>query len=130
MSMSSSSSSTEVVPISTKPWSLTYNSLDKEVFIWKNGLRLKVSGVSVGPVERVSPFIPSAGSDSADGDGPLVQVSSDLLLTMTVVKHIERKWLNCNYLYHFFAGGLILEGPSLALGCSASSYCSCYSYIY
>ena len=52
-----SDSSFLVVPSSTssKPWHLTFCQQFKELFIWRNGMRLKVkSGCSVGPVKTVS----------------------------------------------------------------------------
>lgn len=40
---------------SSKPWHLTYSSEFKEVFIWKNGMRMKLKdGTSGGPVTSVS----------------------------------------------------------------------------
>ena len=38
-----------------KPWFLTFNQEDKEIFIWKNNVRLKLKdGSSAGPVTDVS----------------------------------------------------------------------------
>lgn len=51
----SDSSFSELATASTKPWLLTYNMEVKEVFIWKNGVRMKLKdGTSSGPVTSVS----------------------------------------------------------------------------
>lgn len=51
----SESSFSEPSTASSKPWHLTYNSEFKEVFIWKNGTRMKLKdGNSGGPVTSLS----------------------------------------------------------------------------
>ncbi len=52
-----SSISLDAVNVSSKPWHLTYVDLDglKEIFIWKNGCRMKLKdGKSSGPVTSVT----------------------------------------------------------------------------
>ena len=54
-SASNEGSLMELTTASSKPWHLTYASEFKEVFIWKNGLRMKLKdGTSSGPVTSVS----------------------------------------------------------------------------
>lgn len=36
--------------VSTKPWFLTFSEETRDVFVWKNGMRLQVNGQSVGGV--------------------------------------------------------------------------------
>ena len=57
MTSASEDSSLLVVPntISSKPWHLTFCQQFEELFIWRNGIRLKAkSGCSVGPVKTLS----------------------------------------------------------------------------
>ena len=54
-SVSSEGSVSESINASSKPWHLTYNLEFKELFIWKNGIRMKLKdGNSGGPVTSVS----------------------------------------------------------------------------
>ena len=57
MTSASEDSSFLVLPsaISSKAWHLTFCPQFKELFIWRNGMRLKgKSGSSIGPVKTVS----------------------------------------------------------------------------
>ena len=54
VSQNSSTSSTSMT-VSSKPWFLTYNVDDSDVFVWRDGVRMKLrNGDSAGTVVSVS----------------------------------------------------------------------------
>lgn len=51
-----SSTSNYSMTVSTKPWFLTYIEAESDVFVWKDGVRMKLrNGDSAGTVVSVSP---------------------------------------------------------------------------